>query len=211
MRPFLILVLLGFFSCNKAKQSVQDGMNETIERAIENKTGSQIDLPDADEIENNAAWVSYRTEKKVYLSENEKLFAGVVFQKENDELSIAIQLTDEKGKSLMVIINHVPENFSLPLIGKFAVSNAYDGVNPVATLMFIDVTDEGMMNSEMLYQGEFKITKLTKDDIRFELLAKGGDVSDAPNPSNWYTITGKGTIMSPMIQSFGVDTNNVLK
>ncbi len=211
MRYIAIIVLLTCFSCNKAKESVQDAMSGTIEKTIETRTGVQVELPDAESIENNGAWVDYKTEDVVYLKEDEKLQAVAIFQKDNDGLSIALQLSGEGGKSLMAIINHVPDDFSLPLVGKFAVSNSYDGVNPVATLMFLNVTEDGMMSSAMPFEGELKITKLTKDDIRFEIHAKGGEPSDADSPSNWKTITGKGKLTAPIIQSYGIDKNSVLK
>ena len=210
-KTFIIIMALVIFSCNKAKESMQDAMTSTIEKAIESKTGVQVELPNADAIENNSAWVTYKADDSVYLKETEKLQAVAIFQKDNDGLSIALQITGEGGKSLMAIISHVPDDFSLPLVGKFAVSNAYDGINPVATLMFMNITENGMTTSAMPFEGELKITKLTKDDIRFEILAKGGEPSDAESPSNWKTLTGKGKVIAPMIQSYGIDKNNVLK
>ena len=53
-----ILLTIAFFSCNNAKENAQDAMNNTLEEVIENRTGTKVDLPDADEMENNAAYIT---------------------------------------------------------------------------------------------------------------------------------------------------------
>jgi preprotein translocase subunit SecD len=206
-----VLAILSIFSCNKAKESAQDSITRAMEKAIENQTGTQVVLPDAEDIDKNAGYVTYKSETKVYLTGKEHMQASAVFQKDNDGLSIGFTLSGEKGNSMIAIINHVPEDFSLPLTGKFALSNRYDGKTPVATIMYMNVTENGMMSSEVPYEGEMTITKLTKNQINFEINGKGGDPTDAESPSNWKTITGKGKLEYPIIQSFGIDKNNVLK
>lgn len=205
------LTILLLFSCNKAKESAQDAITGTIEETIENKTGTQVELPDADEMDNNAAYITYKSESKNYLDGKEKMQASVIFQKDNDGLSIALQGVGEGGKSFLATLSHVPENFKLPLKGKFAVNNRYDGKNASAVIMFMNVTDNGMMTSELPYEGEISITKLSKDSIEFEIDGKGGDASDAESPSNWKAISGSGKMISPIIMSYGIDKNNVLK
>lgn len=207
----LTLAIISIFSCNKAKESAQDAMNSALEEAIENKTGTEVDLPNADEMEKNAAYIFYKSESKNYLDGKEKMQASVIFQKDNEGLSIVLQGVGEGGKSFMATMTHIPENFSLPLKGTFAVSNRYDGVNPSAVIMFMNVTENGMMTSEVPYDGELIISKLSKDGIEFQINGKGGDPSDAESPSNWKTISGKGKISSPIIMSYGIDKNNVLK
>jgi hypothetical protein len=203
--------MLTILSCNKAKESANDAITNAMENAIENQTGTQIDLPDAADMDKNAGFMSYKSTTKVYLTGKEHMQASAIFQKDKDGLSIGFTLSGEKGNSMIAIINHVPEDFSLPLTGKFAVSNRYDGTNPVATLMYMNVTENGMMTSEVPYEGEMTITKLTKDEITFEINGKGGDPTDAESPSNWKAITGKGKLEYPILQSFGIDKNNVLK
>jgi hypothetical protein len=210
-KTLLILTIITLLSCNKAKESAQDAITGAMEKAIESKTGTQVDLPDANDMENNAGFVNYKSHNKVYLQEKERMQASVIFQKDNDGLSIALQLTGENGKSFVATLSHVPEKFSLPLKGKFAVSNAYDGTNPVGAIMFMDVNENGMMTSEVPYEGEISITKLSKDRVEFELEGKGSDPSDADSPSNWKAISGNGKITSPIIMSYGIDKNNVLK
>lgn len=205
------LVIIAIFSCNKVKESMQDAVTGTMEKAIENQTGTQVDLPDAEDMENNGGFVNYKSENKVYLKDNEKMQASVIFQKENEELSIAFQLTGENGKSFVATLSHVPENFSLPLKGKFAVSNAYDGENPSASIIYMNVSESGMMTSELPFEGEITITKLTKDEVLFEIQGKGGDASDTDSPSNWKAISGNGKLTSPIIMSYGIDKNNILK
>ncbi len=205
------ITILSLFSCNKAKESMQDVIKSATERAIEAKTGNKINLPDVSDIENNAGFISYKSESKVYLKGTEKMQASAIFQKDNNGLSIGFTLSGESGNSMIAIINHVPENFTLPLTGNFAVSQRYDGKNPVATLMYMNVTENNMGTSEVPYEGEMTITKLTKNEMIFTINGKGGDITDADSPSNWKTITGKAKLTSPIIQSYGVDKNNVLK
>lgn len=205
------LTIIVLFSCNNAKENAHDAMNSALEEAIENKTGTEVDLPDADEMENNAAYISYKSESNNYLDGKEKMQASVIFQKDNDGLSIALQGVGDGGKSFMATMSHVPENFTLPLKGKFAVSNKYDGKNPSAVIMFMNVTDNGMMASELPFEGELTISKLSKDVIEFQINGKGGDSSNAESPSNWKTISGNGKIISPIVMSYGIDKNNVLK
>jgi hypothetical protein len=210
-KTLFTITIIALFSCNKAKESTQDAITGAMEKAIENKTGTQVELPDADEMDNNAAYITYNSENKNYLDGKEKMQASVIFQKDNEGLSIALQGVGEGGKSFVTTLSHVPENFKLPLKGKFTVSNRYDGKNPSAVIMFMNVTDNGMMTSELPYEGEISITKLSKDSIEFEIDGKGGDASDAESPSNWKVISGSGKITNPIILSYGIDKNNVLK
>lgn len=205
------LTILSLFSCNKAKESMQDAVTGAMEEAIENQTGTQVELPDASDMENNGGYINYKSETKTYLTKDEKMQASLIFQKDNDGLSIALQLTGEAGKSFLATISHVPEDFSLPLKGKFAVSNKYDGINPSASVLFMNATENGMMTSEVPYEGEITITKLSKDEVEFEIAGKGGDASDAESPSNWKSILGNGKLTNPIIMSYGIDKNKVLK
>ena len=211
MKKLLLLTFLSIISCNKAKESAQDSITNAMEKAIESKTGTKVDLPDAVDMDKNAGYVNYKSATKVYLKGNEKMQASAIFQKDNEGLSIGLTLSGESGNSMLAIINHIPENFSLPLNGKFAVGNRYDGKSPVATLMYMNVTEKGMTTSEIPYEGEMIITKLSKTEINFEINGKGGDPTDAESPSNWKPITGKGKLEYPILQSFGIDKNNVLK
>ena len=213
MKYSLIILIstLLLFSCNNAKESAQDTINGAMEKVIENRTGTKVDLPDADDIENNAAYITYKSEVKNYLDGKEKMQASVIFQKDGEGLSIVLQGVAEGGKSFMATMSHIPDSFSLPLKGKFAVSNRYDGVNPSAVIMFMNVTENGMMTSEVPYEGELTISKLSKSGIEFQINGKGGDPSDAESPTNWKTMSGSGKISSPIIMSYGIDKNNVLK
>ena len=206
-----ILTLMTLFSCNKAKESMQDAVTGAMEKAIESNTGTKVELPDAEDLENNAGFVNYKSNNKVYLKDDERMQATVIFQKENEELTIALQLTGENGKSFIATINHVSEDFSLPLKGKFAVSNAYDGVNPSATVLYMNATEGGMMTSELPFEGEISISKLTKEEVLFEIKGKGGDASNTDSPSNWNAISGNGKLTSPIIMSYGIDKNNILE
>ena len=61
------IVVLSLISCNKLKESTQDALTNSMEKAIESKTGTQVDLPDAADMENNGAFVNYKVADKVYL------------------------------------------------------------------------------------------------------------------------------------------------
>jgi len=210
-RLLFTLTILSILSCSKAKESMQDAVTGTMEKAIENQTGTQVDLPDAADLDKNNGSITYKSESKVYLKGTERMQASAIFQKDHDGLSIGFTLSGEGGSSMIAIVNHIPEDFSLPLKGKFAVSNRYDGKTPVATIMYMNVTENGMMASEIPYEGELTITKLSKTEMAFEINGKGGDPTDAESPSNWKTITGTGKLEYPIIQSYGIDKNNVLK
>ena len=210
-KPIFILLAVAFFSCNNAKENTQDAMTNTLETVIENRTGNIVELPDDDDVENNAAFISYKSESKSYLDGKEKMQVSVIFEKDKEGLAIAIQGVDEGGNSFIATMSHIPDNFSLPLKGKFTISNHYDGVNPSALIIFMNSTDNGMTTSEVPYEGELIISKLSKDGIEFQINGKGGDPSDAKSPSNWKTISGSGKISSPVIMSYGIDKNKVLK
>lgn len=212
MKKILIaLIILSFLSCNKAKESMQDALTDAMENAIERKTGAEIDLPDTSEMENSGAFVNYKSATKTYLTEKEKMQATVIFQKDNEGLSIAFQMTGENGKSFVTTISHISEKFTLPLKAKFAINNKYDGENPTVSLTFMEVNDTGMKSSEVPFEGEMVITKLSKDEVAFEINGKGSDATNIDSPSNWNAITGNGKLVHPIILSYGIDKNNILK
>ncbi|MDZ7896908.1 MAG: hypothetical protein U5N85_02610 [Arcicella sp.] len=202
-----------FSACDTAKEAKQDALTNMMEKAIESKTGTQIDLPDAADMAENGGSISYKSTDKVYLKGDEKMQATLTFNKDKNQekMMIALQMVGENGKSFMVTFNQVPENFSLPLKGKFAVSNAYDGVNPTASVMFLNISKNGMEASVIPYEGELILTKLSKDKVEFEINGKGGDVTDVESPSNWKSISGGGKATNPIIMSYGIDKNKVLK
>lgn len=205
------LIIITLFSCNKAKESMQDAVTDAMENAIERKTGAEIDLPDTSEMENSGAFVNYKSATKTYLTEKEKMQATVIFQKDNEGLSIAFQITGENSKSFVTTISHISEKFTLPLKAKFAISNEYDGENPTASLTFMEVNDTGMKSSEVPFEGEMMITKLSKDEVAFEINGKGSDATNIDSPSNWNEIKGNGKLVHPIILSYGIDKNNILK
>lgn len=210
-KVLIIITILSLLSCNKAKESMQDAVTDAMENAIERKTGTQIDLPDKSDMEDNGGFINYKSATKTYLTEKEKMQATVIFQKDNDGLSIAFQMTGENGKSFVATINHISEKFTLPVTAKFAISNKYDGKNPIASLTFIEVTDAGMKSSEVPFEGEMVITKLSKDEVAFEINGKGSDAMNIDSPSNWNVISGNGKLVHPIILSYGIDKNNILK
>lgn len=205
------IVVLSLISCNKLKESTQDALTNSMEKAIESKTGTQVDLPDSADMENNGAFVNYKVADKVYLKSDEKLQATAIFNKDNNGLAIALQLIGENGKSFMITINHIPENFSLPLTGNFSLSNEYDGVNPSATILFMNTNANVLDTSEMPFEGQITISQLSSKNIEYTIKGKGGNASDVESPSNWKPISGDGKISNPIILSYGIDKNKILK
>lgn len=190
---------------------MQDEVTDAVENAVERKTGTQVDLPDTSEMADNGGFIKYKSATKTYLTEKEKMQATVIFQKDNDGLSIAFQMTGENGKSFVATISDISKKFTLPLKAKFAISNKYDGENPTANITFMEVNDTGMKSSEVPFEGEMIITKLSKDEVTFEINGKGSDAMNIDSPSNWNVITGNGKLVHPIILSYGIDKNNILK
>jgi hypothetical protein len=207
----ILLVSSYFIACNSAKENAQDALTNQMEKAIEAKTGNKVDLGTADSYENNNGSISFVSEGQTFVKTNEKFQATVVFQKDKEGLAMSFQFTGEEGKSLLVIVNHIPEDFTIPLTGKFAVSNSYDGVNPVATMILMQTNESGVLNSPMPFEGTLTVNKLTESEITFDVDAKGGNAVDAESPSTWKSIKVSGTMKSPIIQTSGIDKNTVLK
>jgi hypothetical protein len=207
----LILPILCFAACNGAKDTAQDALTNQMEKAIEARTGNKVDLGTADSYENNSGSLSFVSDGQTYLKSDEKFQAIAVFQKDKEGLGMSFQLTGAEGKSLLVIIKHIPEDFTIPLTGKFAVSNNYDGVNPVATMMLMQTSENGVLNSPMPFEGTLTVSKLTEAEIIFEVDAKGGHTTDAESPSAWKSIKVSGKMKSPIIQTSGIDKKAVLK
>lgn len=207
----ILLVSSCFIACNGAKDTAQDALTNQMERAIEAKTGNKVDLGTADSYENNGGSVSFVSNGQTYIKTDEKFQAIAVFQKDKEGLGMSFQLTGAEGKSLLVIIKHIPEDFTIPLTGKFKVSNSYDGVNPVATMMLMQTSENGVLNSSMPFEGTLTVSKLTEAEIIFEVDAKGGHTTDAESPSAWKSIKVSGKMKSPIIQTSGIDKQAVLK
>lgn len=207
----ILLVASCFIACNSAKENAQDALTNQMEKAIEAKTGNKVDLGTADSYENNSGSVSFVSDGQTFVKTNEKFQATVVFQKDKEGLAMSFQFTGEEGKSLLVIINHIPDDFSIPLTGKFGVNNSYDRVNPVATMMLMQTNESGVLNSPMPFEGTLTVSKLTEAEITFEVDAKGGNTGDAESLSAWKSIKVSAKMKSPIIQTSGIDKNAVLK
>jgi hypothetical protein len=208
-----ILTAITLFSCNKAKESLQDSMKNAMESAIESKAGTQVDLPDAANMEDNAGYISYKSDKTVYTKGTERMQATVTINKDKNKenFMIALQLGGETGKSFMLTMGEVPPNFTLPITGKFSPNNAYDGKNPTALVMFLNVSENGIAAAENPYEGKFTITKLSSKIVEFSISGKGSDATNVESPSNWVGISGSGKLINPIVMSYGIDKNTILK
>jgi hypothetical protein len=212
MKKLIVAILIfSLFSCNKVKEGMQDATTNAMGKALESKTGTQIDGLNTSNLENNAGFVTYKTNGTIYLSGDEKMQATVIINKDNDGLSIAFQLAGENGKSFMATVSKVPENFTLPLTSIFSVSNSHNGSDPTATILFMNLTENGVEPTSVPFEGQLIITKLSKNDIEFEINAKGSFAADAESPSNWKPILGNGKISNPIVLSYGIDKNKILK
>lgn len=207
----LILVVLLLSSCNKAKEGLQDVIASKMESALEAQTGTQVDLGDASSYTNNKGAVSFEADGKTYLTKDQSLQAVAIIQEDQDGLAISFQLAGSGGQSLIASVNHVPKDFSLPLTAIFTKSNAYDGENSVATLIYMEASENIMSTSSMPFEGHLTITKLSEREMAFQVDAKGGSPTDVEIPSAWKPILVSGELSSPIIQSIGVDKNEVLK
>lgn len=212
MKPlFIILLATALYACNPVKDSMQDAVTGTLEKAIEAKTGTQVDLGDIDTYAETSGSVVMKAGDNEYLKKEEKLQAVAMFQKDKEGLSISFQFSGESGKSLVLIASHIPENFTLPVSAKFAVSNSYDGVNPVATLLFMQVAENGMLGAPVPYEGTLTISSLTEKEMTFTVDAKGGLPNETDSPSAWKPIVVTGVLKSPIIQALGIDKQKVLR
>lgn len=207
---FMLSVTL-IFSCSKAKENTQDAITNSLQKAIENQTGQTTDFPDAESYTENEGYVSFKVEDEFYLKSNEKLTALALFQKDNHGIGISFQLSSENGKSLIATVTHLKEGFSLPITAKFSKNNSFDGQNPVGTVLFMNVENNSISTSVIPYEGTFTISKLTANEILFEINAKGGEASEVDNSERWKSIHIKGKLLKPITQSLGIDKNKILK
>ena len=205
----LILAFSTLISCNNNKANAQDDAQNKMEKTIEDQTGTQIDIPEGDEMDNNGAFVTYKSGNNTIFDGTEKMTATVIIQKDQEGLAIAFQLAGETGTSMAITVAKIPENFSLPLKSTFTKNNTHDGKNPLATLIILNTTENGM--SDMPYEGTLTITKLSEDSIEFTIEGKGGGYTEAENPSQWKIISGKVKITTPIVLSQGIDKTQVLK
>lgn len=199
--------MAGLFSCKNAEDTSVNMYEKTIEKA----TGVQIDGIENLELANNSGSVVFKAEAKTYLTGKEKMQGSVTINKDKDGLSFAMQFSAENGKSFLAMISKIPDDFSLPITGKFSVSNAHDGINPVATIIFMNVSENGVLPNKIPFEGDLVITQLTKEKVAFEINAKGGESTDTESPSNWVPVTGSGLMENPVIMSYGIDKNKVIK
>ena len=209
-----IIVLSGCIilsSCNPIKDSMQDAVTGNLEKVIESQTGAKVDLGDADAYSENLGSVEFIADERQYLKKREKLQAVALFQKDEKGLNISFQLTGEEGKSLVVIVSHIPENFTLPIKARFAVSNNFDGENPVATLLFMHADENGMLSTPIPYEGVLTINRLSEMEMTFEVQAQGGYATETDSPASWKPVIVSGVLKSPIIQTFGIDKQNVLR
>ncbi len=210
-RTLFILSILLFFSCNKAKENTQDAITNSLQKVIENQTGQTTDFPDAESYMENEGYVSFKVEDEFYMKSNEKLTAIALFQKDHNGIGISFQLSGENGKSFIASVTHLKEGFSLPITAKFSKSNAFDGQNPVGTVLFMNVENNSISSGAIPYEGTFTISKLTANEMLFEINAKGGEASEVDNAESWKSILIKGKLLKPITQSLGIDKNKILK
>jgi hypothetical protein len=206
---WIFLALSALISCNNNQANAQDNTQSNRQENSQNETDTQIDIPEGEEMDRNAAVVFYKSGNNAIFDGSEKMTATVIIQKDQEGLAIAFQLAGEDGKSIATTIAKIPENFSLPLKSTFTKNNLYDGKNPLASLIILATAENGL--ADMPFEGTLTITKLSEDAIEYTIEGKGGGYTDADNPSKWKNITSSVKITTPIILSQGIDKNKVLK
>jgi hypothetical protein len=206
----MLLFVVGLAACGGGKENRGTTTN-VLEKVLEAKSGQEVDLPNVNNLDKSEARVSFNVGEKQVQTTADKLTVGVIATKEKNELQIYFQITSESGRSFMAGLTHVPENFTLPLRGVFAISNAYDGKNPTATLMAMSLTENGAENFGMPFEGTLTITELTLEKVVFNVEAKGGDPADTEKPENWKPITMNAELKFPITQTIGTTKEQIFK
>lgn len=207
---FMFISMSLLTSCN-LKEKATDAVTKTMEQAIEAKVGQDIDLPSAESMLENHASVTYTVGDKTYLTPEEKMHAVVLVNKDASGLSISFQLSSESGSTMVVTASHVQQIKPLPLKAAFNAGNSYDGVHPLATAIFMSVQDNTISSNAIPYDGELIITRLSEEEVAFEVQAKGGHPQEATTPQSWKPIVIKASLKKPIIQTMGVESETIFQ
>lgn len=205
------LIAINITSCQYAKDKAQEGVNSALESAVEKQTGQEIDLADVNSYQDQKVEASFIYDGKKLLSMKENFSGSIVITKASEDLNLSFQLVNESGTSLMGVFSNFKEDYKMPLVGKFSISNANTPGFATATLVLMKLSESGMEEVPMPFEGSMTMTSLNEKVAEFEIDGKGGTAQNTNNSSTWKTITGKIKITNPAIQSMGIKKEQIIK
>lgn len=199
---FVLLTLTGCGTKEKATESL-------LEKVIESNSGQKVDLDNIMEnSEKQSASGQLNYNGKPVISEDLKFNGSMQIIKNAEGITIGATYASDV-KSVVMSISNVKEGFSLPIVAQF--NHKMEG-QPKATMVMMGGEDSAnMFNIPMPFDGTLTITKLSPDQVIFEVDGKGADAGQAENPSAWKPFRGKFTMNSPVVMSVGIEKEKVLK
>jgi len=207
----LFMVYLSLMiSCKSPTEQLQDAVNSTVESVAETQTGQSIDLPDGANYEKNQATGILSIAGKDYMNSSMKFIGNVAGQLDANGKLVSIQLANETGSTLMLVISKYPEKISLPFTCKLYKEGEIPSDKTSAKIIFMALT-ENSMESYLSFGGEVKITKMNEEEIEFSIDGKTGVPSNLDNPSKWIDMKGKFIIKSPTIMTIGMQKEDILQ
>lgn len=206
-----LVIALYLTSCQFAKEKAQEGVTSTLESVIESQTGHEIDLAEIDSYQNQKVEANFEYDGKEQLTENVNFSGSILISKSPEELNISFQLVDESGISLMGVFSNFTEDFKLPLVGKFSPSNTPTEGFATATLILMKVSETGMEEVPMPFEGSMTMLSINEKEAEFEVNARGGTSQNTNDPSLWKNIKCKVKISNPVYQSMGIKKEQILK
>ncbi|SOE21049.1 hypothetical protein SAMN06298216_1520 [Spirosomataceae bacterium TFI 002] len=206
-------VVIVFFisSCQFVKNKTQEGVNSTLESVIESQTGQDIDLAELDSYQDQKVEANFEYDGKELLNENVNFSGSILISKSPEELNISFQLVDESGISLMGVFSNFTEDFKLPLVGKFSPSNTPTEGFATATLILTKVSETGMEELPMPFEGSMTMLSINEKEAEFEVNARGGTSQNTNDPTLWKNIKCKVKISNPIYQSIGIKKEQIFK
>jgi hypothetical protein len=209
-KVLLLLSIIFIGSCKSPTEQLQDVVGSTIESVAEAQTGQSIDLPDGDNYEKNQAIGTLSVNGKEYMNSSMKYIGNVAGQRDENGKLVSIQLANETGSTLMIVISKYPEKISLPFTCKLYKEGEIPSDKTSAKIVFMALT-ENSMESYLSFGGEVKITKMNEEEVEFSIDGKTGVPSNLDNPSKWIDMKGKFVIKSPTIMTIGMQKEDILQ
>lgn len=197
-------------ACKSPTEQIQDAVTSTIESVAETQSGQSIDLPDGDSYEKNSTSGSLTIAGKEYMNSSMKFVANIAGQRDENGKTVSIQLINETGTTLMVVISNYPDKINVPFNCKLYKEGEEPSDKTSAKVVFMNLTENSMV-SYLSFGGELKITKMTNDEVEFSLDGKTGSPSDLENDGKWIDMKGKFLIKSPMVMTVGMQKEDILQ
>jgi hypothetical protein len=213
MKTLLITILLAYslMSCQSAKDQANESVTSALEGVIKSQTGQDMDMVDTNSYMDQKVTASFIYDGNEQLTNAENFSASIIISKSADGLNISFQLVNESGTSLMGVFSNFDEGFKLPLVAKFTPSNAPSPGFATGTLVLMKLSESGMQEVPMPFEGTMTMLSLNDKVAEFEINAKGGPSKNTNKPDTWKSINGKVTITKPAIQSMGIKKEEIFK